>query len=310
MAAALSTSPWTLQHAVAAGARQPLIQFWLAAPEDVLENLWHSQVGEITRQLVAQLTTTTYLQPELVQLRDELAQQLRQGLGQPGAVKLLIATFLVSPPGAMRIANPEANLPGWLVPGYRALYEQGQMVPATAPQPSQADNARPSAPTPQPSPNFGPFPSSLAEFAANRIQLNRLLGLSNLYYIDPEDQEILQELRQIRQQLTALILQHPEAELEALFSQDLGDRYWALVRSGVQKEPLQPAEEQLKAAVTRKLQPNEGGGFGTAGAINAFLVAMAFYEPGSMQVADAQHKLPAWLHGPYQEAFAKAIASA
>lgn len=305
MVAALSATPWTLQHAVAAGARQPLIQFWMAAPEDVLENLWHSQVGEITRQLVAQLTTTTYLPPELVQLRDQLAQQLRQGLGQPGAVKLLISTFLLSPPGAMRIANPEANLPGWLVPGYKALYEQGQMAPVVP-----AAALTPPTPTGAPAPDFGAFPSSLSEFAANRIQLNRLLGLSNLYYIDPEDQEILQELRQIRHQLCQLILQHPEAELEVLFSQDLGDRYWALVRSGVQKEPLQPAEEQLRAAATKKLQPREGGGFGTPAAINAFLVAMAFYEPGSMQVADAQQKLPAWLYGPYQDLFAKALTSA
>jgi len=310
MAAALSTSPWTLQHAVAAGARLPLIQFWLAAPEDVLENLWHSQVGEISRQLVAQLTPTTSLQPELVQLRDQLAQQLRQGLGQPGAVKLLIATFLVSPPGAMRIANPEANLPGWLVPGYKALYEQGQMAPAAVAPSGPAASPAPTPPNTQPAPDFGAFPSSLAEFAANRILLNRLLGLSNLYYIDPEDQEILQELRQLRQQLSGLILQHPETELEQLFSQDLGERYWALVRSGVQKEPLQPAEDQLKASVTRKLQPSEGGGFGTPGAINAFLVAMAFYEPGSMQVADAEQKLPQWLHAPYRDVFAQALASA
>ena len=40
-------------------------------------------------------------------------------------------------------------------------------------------------------PDFGQFPDTLQELVGNRIQLNRLLGLSNLYYIDPEDQEIL-----------------------------------------------------------------------------------------------------------------------
>ena len=44
----------------------------------------------------------------------------------------------------------------------------------------------------------GFFQATLHELVGNRIQLNRLLGLSNLYYIDPEDQEILQELRQVR----------------------------------------------------------------------------------------------------------------
>ena len=70
----------------------------------------------------------------------------------------------------------------------------------------------------------------------NRIQLNRLLGLSNLYYIDPEDQEILQELRQVRLSLIEAIERCPESDLDQLWSTDLGDRYWALVRSGIQKE--------------------------------------------------------------------------
>ena len=43
----------------------------------------------------------------------------------------------------------------------------------------------------------------------NRIQLNRLLGLSNLYYIDPEDEEILQELRQVRMSLIEAIERCP-----------------------------------------------------------------------------------------------------
>ena len=72
------------------------------------------------------------------------------------------------------------------------------------------------------------FPSTLQELVGNRIQLNRLLGLSNLYYIDPEDQEILQELRQVRLSLIEAIERCPESELEGLWATDLGDRYWAL----------------------------------------------------------------------------------
>ena len=45
------------------------------------------------------------------------------------------------------------------------------------------------------------FSFNSSELVGNRIQLNRLLGLSNLYYIDPEDHEILQELRQVRMSL-------------------------------------------------------------------------------------------------------------
>ena len=95
------------------------------------------------------------------------------------------------------------------------------------------------------------------------------LGLSNLYYIDPEDQEILQELRQVRLSLISAIERCPESELEKIWATDLGDRYWALVRSGIQKESLAPAEEHKKQAVTQALNPAAGGGFGRPGAVNA-----------------------------------------
>lgn len=293
---------WTVTSAVAGNKRDELAQFWLAAPDDVVDSLWNSAVGEATRQLTAQLTPSTYLPPEQVNLRNQLGTVLQQGLQQPGAVKVLIANFLFSPPGQLRIANPQANLPGWLLPGYLALYEQGTTVPA-APAAMAPPPAQPAAP------DFGALPSSLEEFTANRIQLNRLLGLSNLYYIDPEDQEIQQELRQLRLQLAQLLLQCPEQDLERHFQSDFNDRYWALVRSGVQKEPLASAEQQLREQVTQRLQPAQGGGFGTPGALNAFLVAMTLFEPGSMQVDQPQQKLPGWLLQGYHDVFAQALNS-
>lgn len=289
---------WSVSSAVAGNRRDELARFWLAAPDDVLESLWHSAVGEATRQLVARLTPSSYFTPEQVELRNRLACELQGGLQQPGALKRMIANFLFSPPGQLRIANAQANLPAWLVPGYAALYEQGQAVAAAPPQPT---------PVTAPRPDFGALPTTLKEFASNRIQLNRLLGLSNLYYIDPEDQEILTELRQLRLQFCQLVLKQPEQDLERLFSGDLADRYWALVRSGIQNEALDASEIQLRDAVTQRLQPSQGGGFGTPGALNAFLVAMAFFAPGSMQVQDAEVKLPSWLLPGYREVFAAAV---
>jgi len=290
---------WTVSSAVAGNRRDELAQFWLAAPDDVIESLWHSPVGEATRQLVAQLTPSTYLTPSQVELRHRLGQDLQRGLQQPGAVKQMIANFLFSPPGQLRIANPQANLPSWLLDGYTVLYEHAHSPVVLPPQPL--------APAVTPAPDFGAFPTSLQEFATNRIQLNRLLGLSNLYYIDPEDQEILGELRELRQKLNGLILACPERELEGLFATDLADRYWALVRSGMQKESLYIAEDQLKNTIIAKLQPNQGGGFGTPGALNAFLVAMTLFVPGSMQVEAPEQKLPSWLLTGYREVFAQAL---
>ena len=48
----------------------------------------------------------------------------------------------------------------------------------------------------------------------------------------------------------------PEQQLESIWETDLGDRYWALVRSGIQKEAMTPSEEQKKHSVTQKLNPS------------------------------------------------------
>ena len=137
-----------------------------------------------------------------------------------------------------------------------------------------------------------------------------MLGLANLYYIDPEDQEIRSELQQLRLQLSQAILQCPEDELESHWLGDLGDRYWAIVRSGIQKETLTPEDQSLKDQITKTLTPSLGGGFGQPGAINAMLVAMIYYLPGSMKVDGADQKLPGWLFPSYQEIFAKPLETA
>ena len=296
---------WTLNGALASEQRDNLAEFWIAAPVDALEQLWASNIGEATRQLVALLTPTTPFTAAQIQRRNELGQHLQQGLQQPIATQCMIANFLYSPPGQLRIANPESNLPGWLVPGYRALYEQGQVGGFQA-QSSPKHQSHP-GPETQSQPDFGTFPDSLQAFSSNRLQLNRLLGLSNLYYIDPEDKEILQELREMRRKLVGLIFSCPESDLKTLFEGDLGDRYWALIRSSIQKELLLPEEEQLKSNATTKLNPESGGGFGQPGALNAFLVAMTFFQPGSMQVQEAETKLPSWLLSGYQDVFAKTV---
>ena len=217
----------------------------------------------------------------------------------PASIQLLVANFLYSPPGLLQIANAEAQLPGWLLADYRDLYEQ-PAPPAPAQQPIQPA-------TELPQPDFGEFPATLQELVGNRIQLNRLLGLSNLYYIDPEDQEILHELRQVRLSLIYAIERCPEQQLESIWATDLGDRYWALVRSGIQKEVMTPTEEQKKHEVTQKLNPSAGGGFGTPGALNAVLIAMALFEPGTMKITDADQKLPGWLLPSYKQIFAQPL---
>ena len=208
----------------------------------------------------------------------------------------------------MKIANPESQLPDWLLSDYESIYEQSSAKSFSSKSHSQ-DFGSDSPSTALPQPDFGQFPSTLQELVGNRVQLNRLLGLSNLYYIDPEDQEILQELRQVRFSLIEAIERCPEEHLESIWATDLGDRYWSLVRSGIQKEPLTPVEEQKKHSVTNKLSPASGGGFDKPGSINAVLIAMTLFEPGTMQIKNADQQLPKWLYSSYQQVFAAKLES-
>ena len=190
-----------------------------------------------------------------------------------------------------------------MISDYQELYSQAEAPSHSSVAASQQQSSGVPAATP-PQPDFGEFPESLQELVGNRIQLNRLLGLSNLHYIDPEDQEILQELREVRLALIRAIEKCPEHQLQSLWASDLGDRYWALVRSGLQKQPMN-LEEQKKHAATQKLNPSVGGGFGTPGAINAALVAMTLFEPGTMRISEPEQKLPAWILQSYQQIFAE-----
>ena len=299
----LPAQPWSISNCENLNQRDQLVAFWLAAPEDILPSLWSSPVGQTTKAMIRSLNRDTVFSPEQVSLRNEIGQRLAVGLKAPMATQLLLANFLYSPPGLLQIADAATQLPEWLVADYQALYEQSSQTPLATPQSQQA--VQPATELPQP--DFGVFPSTLQELVGNRIQLNRLLGLSNLYYIDPEDQEILGELRQVRLSLIEAIERCPEQQLESIWATDLGDRYWALVRSGIQKEVMTPIEEQKKHAVTQKLNPAAGGGFGTPGAINAVLVAMVLFEPGTMKISDAEQKLPAWLLPSYQQIFAQPL---
>ena len=50
------------------------------------------------------------------------------GLSQPLAHQLLLAAFLLSPPGLLKVANAERQLPAWLAAAYKQMYETTQPV--------------------------------------------------------------------------------------------------------------------------------------------------------------------------------------
>ena len=243
--------------------------FIAQAPVDFLEPLLNSPFGRVYKLFLDRCCVNPF-SPNSQGHRDGLSQRLRQvGFQQPEGQALLLALMPFYPPGQLKVEDAAAKLPNWLLDLYTRRYE-AQAIPAAA---STAPSGEPSF--------------------TDRIFLNRMLGLSNLFYIDPEDQEILQELRQVRLQAIQLLLSVDREQLGRYFSSDFGDRYWAMAQSGVQKEPLDATEINQRDALQQWLTrtPNS---LSSEGGIQRFAAALLFAMPGSVQLANPEQNLPAW----------------
>ena len=76
-----------------------------------------------------------------------------------------------------------------------------------------------------------------------------------------------------------------------------------LLHVGIQSQELSDEDVVVKNSFVAKLNPDQGGGFGTDGALNAFLVAMMYFLPGSMRVDDYETKIPQWLIPQFHQIF-------
>ena len=246
-----------------------LSHFLSQAPTDFLEPLLSSPFGRVYKLFLQRCCTTKFPGTPAEQNRETLSQKLRQvGCESPEGWGVLLALFPLFPPEQLRVDDAAAKLPTWLHSIYSDRYETSQ--PST--------------------PNL----TSTGNPAFNdRVFLNRILGLSNLYYIDPEDQEILQELREVRLQTVQLMLNTGREELGHQFQSDFGDRFWSMAQSGVQKVSLNTNEAQQRDAMQQWLSQTPNS-LHQEGGIQRFAAVLLFSAPGSVRLADPDRNLPAW----------------
>ena len=271
---ALASSP-TVDISQAEQGSLELSHFLTQAPTDFLEPLLSSPFGRVYKQFLERCCTAKFAGAAAENHCSSLSQKLRQvGCETPEGWALLLALFPFFPPEQLKVEDASAKLPSWLHAIYAARYEG--KVPST------------SAPTPTGQPSF-----------EDRIFLNRVLGLSNLYYIDPEDQEILQELREVRLQTIQLMLSVGSEELGRQFQSDFGDRFWAMAQSGVQKESLDAKEIQQRDAMQQWLSQTPNS-LHQDGGIQRFAAVLLFNRPGNVRLADPDRNLPAWFTDGYK----------
>jgi len=259
------------------------------SPGDFLEPLLSSPFGRVYALLLERGCAQDLPDPDgaLAQQRDQLSQRLRLcGLQSPEGHALLMALMPFFPPGKLKVEDAPAKLPDWLLEIYRRRYE-----------PASARGSEPGELSTSGQPSFD-----------DRIFLNRILGLSNLYYIDPDDQEILQELRQVRLQTIDLLLSSTREALGQHFSSDFGDRFWAMAQSGVQKEPLDAHEAAQRDAIQTWLSTTPNS-LHQEGGIQRFAAALLFSVPGSITLADPERNLPAWFVEGFRRYTSMAVAA-
>lgn len=265
--------------------------------------LWNNGFGRSTSEIVGQLNRDTIFSDDEISLRNAIGNFFDDhGLNDPLSNQLMLANFVLSPPGLLVINNIDNFFPAWIVDIYNSLYLSNNILSSSVSAKTNTNQGlSENHPKPE-APLFTDFPKTLSELLTDRIHLNRLLGLSNLYYIDPEDREIFHELESVRLSLAAAIDVCPESELQGIWASEFGERYWALVRSGIQKEPLKPHDQSFKDKAVFNLDPTNGG-FGSPGSTNSFLIAMLYFMPGSMTVDNAETKIPNWIYPQYHQIF-------
>lgn len=278
--------------------RRHLARFWLTMPPQSLETAYRSELGNVFKTLLK-----SGIQNDALSSDDEaLKQQLTQigvGLSQPNSLNALMGAMLFYPADQMKVRDAQSRLPAWVYSDYVAVFESDTSA-VTAP----AATATPQ-PVPAPAPIAQPTPETIPELPPVHQQdpnstafTNRAIGCVNLYYIDPSDQEIILELRQIRHHLARHLAATSPQQLEALYRTNVGDAYRALLKSEFRAEPLSQEEASIKQQLTQA-----SAGLTRPDSINALMGVMLYTPNGQLKVRDAQNRLPAWLYGDYVAAF-------
>ncbi|WP_333428936.1 O-linked N-acetylglucosamine transferase family protein [Microcoleus sp. F4-D5] len=259
--------------------RKQIADFWLNIPAENLETSYKTDPGKSYQIMLSSgFQRQPMMESEQIFLRQ--LTQISKGLVHPKAVNALLAAMLYFPPGTMRIPDARNRLPHWLIGDYEQFFE----TDATVKSESSSD--------------------LLAQYIQSPQFANQLLGCVNLYRIDPSDESVVLELRQIRKQLADFWLTVPSEQLKTVYKGEVRKGYQALLSCGLQAEAMTEAEQNFLQQLTEISK-----GLVHPQAINGLLGAMLYFVPGKMRVPDARTRLPQWLLEDYEKVFENALES-
>jgi hypothetical protein len=151
---------------------------------------------------------------------------------------------------------------------------------------------------PPPAPTAKPLPRLSNQRGAEALSIvqdpdfqRRMSGMINLFAIDPNDQQVITSLAELRRLLGQIWLDVQPSQMEALFSSpQFGRLYQELLASGFSRvlnnDEDRILRSQLATFVTDMSVP---------GAINALMAVLPFYPPSKIAFGGGEQHLPEWL---------------
>ncbi|WP_293058476.1 glycosyltransferase [Okeania sp. SIO2B3] len=281
--------------------RKQIADFWLTVAPKELETTYQGKIRQAYQTLLKSGIQNEPQTEDEQKFLKELAET-SMGLTNPKAINTLLGAMLYFPPSKMLVRDAKNRLPKWLIDDYQQIFESREVAEKL----EKAFKSRtPHLSEYSPVKNAEVKPEKNVALTANQADdldipqqkfINQLLGSVNLYYIDPSDESVVQDLRKIRKQMADFWINLEPQKLETFYSGKMGKAYQALLSSGMQNQALTNNEQ----AFLQQLAVQLAKGIEAPKTINYLLAAMLYCRQGQLQIQDMS-KLPHWLLEDYQK---------
>jgi len=272
--------------------RHCLSRLWLEVPVDQLAVLWQGPLGQLQRQIINSPLRHQPLSRDERRWHHRLLTELNAD--EPAADRwnhLLAAVLYLEQNEFPETIDADA-LPSWLsefISWCGACRQEPRALLSPGAASSEADPAT----LPRLIESTG---QELLEQLAEQPTQKRALGLLRLLQVDPEDQEVLDELQALRLMLAQLLLDVDQGSLETLYRSPIGDLYRLMVHSSLCRRELSARDQEHRDQLMQLLLEADGHHD------DALLLAVALFHPiEKIEINLDTFDLPSWLPGAWRE---------
>ncbi|RQH49055.1 methyltransferase domain-containing protein [Okeania hirsuta] len=281
--------------------RKQIADFWLAVAPKELETTYQGKIRQAYQALLKSGIQNEPQTEDEQKFLKELAET-SMGLTNPKAINTFLGAMLYFPPSKMLVRDAKNRLPQWLIEDYKQIFESREVAHKLekafkSKSPHLSENYSVTTAEVRPEKNVVLTANQTNNLDISQQKfINQLLGSVNLYYIDPSDESVVQELRQIRKQMADFWINLEVQKLETFYLGEMGKGYQALLSSKIQNESLIESEQEF----LRQLAAQLSQGIEAPKAINYLLAAMLYCRSEQLRIEDIT-KLPHWLLEDYQK---------